>query len=75
MDVIKVCMKYVGGEVETFETSDSEVERIKFMKDRILIFGRDPSEGKKKCKIILISNLLNFEILPCNEEELMAQFR
>ncbi|MDP3065984.1 MAG: hypothetical protein Q8N08_04520 [Methanobacteriaceae archaeon] len=75
MDVAMLSVEYLNGNTELFDVTLPEVDVIKIMEDRIIIsFAKDPSSGKKKCKVIITENLASYEISPCDERDLVASF-
>ena len=73
MDVGMLTVQYLNGDLETFDISDINIDRIKVMEDRIIIcFLKDSSTNKNKCKIIITDNLASFEIAPCDLEGLIS---
>jgi hypothetical protein len=73
MDVGNVTVEYLNGEQETFDISTPDVDQIKVMGDRIIIsFNKDPSTNKNKCKVIIIDNLISYEISPCDVQSLVV---
>jgi hypothetical protein len=73
MDVGNVTVEYLNGEQETFDISTPDVDQIKVMGDRIIIsFNKDPSTNKNKCKVIIIDNLISYEISQCDVQSLVV---
>jgi hypothetical protein len=73
MDVGNLTVEYLNGEQETFDISTPDVDQIKVMGDRIIIsFNKDPSTNKNKCKVIIIDNLISYEISPCDVQSLVV---
>ncbi len=76
MDVGKISVKYLDGNEESFSITDSEVDKIKILADRIVVILCDESSCRKKnCKVIITDNLQNYTISPCDEANLMSTFR
>ena len=73
MDVGNLTVEYLNGEQETFDISTPDVDQIKVMGDRIIIsFNKDPSTNKNKCKVIIIDNLISYEISQCDVQSLVV---